>query len=538
MNGPEILLLILAGTCVLGFAVFLALWLQAKGAREALAKIAEVTSARLGAANGEVERLSKQVRDALRALATERETTTATITDLQRKYRRVAQWEGVEGHKEKEREVKADVDALERTVEALRNVIEGYGSRYVVPPQSLLDELAREMAHTKEADQLKAAREKSRQMVRDNSAAACDATDGARAQLAANLLLDAFNGKVEAALSSVKTDNIGTLKKKLEDAFELVNEHGAAFHHARIQPKYLAARLLELKWSVLVQQKKAEAREEQRRVKDQMREEAKAQREFDRIEREAKQQRQTLDRERALIEEAQAKAVREAKAAYEAELREKLAKVSETQRAEFEAKFRAEMDEAVGAQAAEYEAKLAEQSARLKDLEEQRARAKSMAQQTKQGTVYVISNIGAFGERVFKIGQTRRLDPMDRIWELGDASVPFDFDVHALIRTDDAPKLEGLLHQRFVLNQVNKMNWRKEFFRVDLTEIREVAEKLGLPVDWTVAAAAQQFRETQAIEARFAEDPEFRARWVEDQRGAELDWSEVKVGADEDDSTE
>jgi len=81
--------------------------------------------------------------------------------------------------------------------------------------------------------------------------------------------------------------------------------------------------------------------------------------------------------------------------------------------------------------------------------------------------VYVISNVGSFGENVSKIGLTRRLEPLDRIRELGDASVPFEFDVHTLIRSDDAPALEHALHQRFVRNQVNKVNARKEFFRVD-----------------------------------------------------------------------
>jgi hypothetical protein len=133
---------------------------------------------------------------------------------------------------------------------------------------------------------------------------------------------------------------------------------------------------------------------------------------------------------------------------------------------------------------------------------------------------------------VFKIGQTRRLDPMERIWELGDASVPFDFDVHALITTDDAPGLEGILHERFVLGQVNKMNWRKEFFRVELTEIRKAVQDMGLEADWTMTAAAQQFRETQALEEQFTRDPELRDRWVREQRGEGA--QRVSAGAVED----
>jgi hypothetical protein len=192
-----------------------------------------------------------------------------------------------------------------------------------------------------------------------------------------------------------------------------------------------------------------------------------------------------------------------------------------------------EMAVANEADKAKFETMLAEMAERLRLAEERGQRAKSMAELTKKGTVYIISNIGAFGERVFKIGQTRRLDPMDRIWELGDASVPFDFDVHALIQSDDAPKLEGLLHQEFVLAQVNKMNWRKEFFRADLTDIRRAVETLGLEAEWTMTAAAQQFRETQALEAQLEADPEFRERWIVEQRGMEFEMQRASIGSGE-----
>lgn len=144
-----------------------------------------------------------------------------------------------------------------------------------------------------------------------------------------------------------------------------------------------------------------------------------------------------------------------------------------------EEKARLELDkqrEALEKAASEQEkAKLQEKITTLEELLQEalamKERAMSMAQQTRSGYVYVISNVRSFGEGVYKIGMTRRLDPMDRVHELGDASVPFPFDVHYMIYTDDAPKLEAELHQRFAESKMNSDNYRKEFFRVSLEEI-------------------------------------------------------------------
>ena len=113
------------------------------------------------------------------------------------------------------------------------------------------------------------------------------------------------------------------------------------------------------------------------------------------------------------------------------------------------------------------------------------------------GYVYVISNIGAFGENVYKIGMTRRLDPMDRVDELGDASVPFDFDVHAMIFSDDAPKLEAALHKAFASRKLNFVNQRREFFNVTLDEIKQVVkENFDKSVEFIDLAPAEQYRES------------------------------------------
>ena len=141
----------------------------------------------------------------------------------------------------------------------------------------------------------------------------------------------------------------------------------------------------------------------------------------------------------------------------------------------------------------EIDEKLAEINKNLEDIDYREANKRA-------GYVYVISNIGSFGEGIYKIGMTRRLEPMDRVDELGDASVPFKFDVHAMIFSDDAPALENALHKAFDDRKVNMINGRKEFFRVSLEEIEKVVkenhEKL---IEFNEVPDAEQYRETLKI---------------------------------------
>lgn len=138
----------------------------------------------------------------------------------------------------------------------------------------------------------------------------------------------------------------------------------------------------------------------------------------------------------------------------------------------------------------------------LQEAQSRAERAQSMAQQTRCGYVYVISNIGSFGEGVYKIGMTRRLDPMERVTELGDASVPFPFDVHAMIYSEDAPALEAALHRAFEQKKLNVVNGRKEFFRVSLEEIKRQVSESGIDAEFLDEPIAQQWRDSQM----FAED--------------------------------
>lgn len=204
---------------------------------------------------------------------------------------------------------------------------------------------------------------------------------------------------------------------------------------------------------VALLEKAQEEKEYQAELKRQMREEKERQDELDRRQREAEERR--LAEQQKLIEEA----LRAAEGAHREEL--------EKQRLELEQK--------------------------IQEAHAQYERAKSMAQLTKQGHVYIISNIGSFGEDVFKIGMTRRLEPMDRVKELSGASVPFDFDVHAMISCDDAPALEKTLHDSLEKYRINRINLRKEFFRVKLEKIINEVERHHGQVEYVADPVGLQY---------------------------------------------
>jgi len=288
---------------------------------------------------------------------------------------------------------------LEKTAKAMKNIIEGYGDRYLIPTYSLLDDLAEEFGHTEAGEKLKFSREKTRLMIKNGTSAQCDYVEINRKETAINFILDAFNGKVDSILSKVKKDNYGTLEQKIKDAYQIVNNNGKAFRNAIITQEYLNTRIDELKWAVVAQELKWEEQEEQRRIKEQIREEEKAIRDFEKAIKEAQKEEEILKK---LIEKAQ----------------KEVTQASEDQKAKYEETL-----------------KVLEE--KLKIAEDKNQRAISMAQQTKSGNVYIISNIGSFGENVYKIGMTRRLEPLDRVRELGDASVPFEFDVHSMIFSDN-----------------------------------------------------------------------------------------------------
>ncbi len=371
----------------------------------------------------------------------------------------------------------------EAAAKAKQNVIEGYADTYMVPASHVLDELAEEYGFHKAGERLKIARDRTRVMEKSGLAATCNYPEGWKRDYAISFVLSAFNGKVDSILARLKPANQGKLIQEIKDVYALANHNGAVFKDASIYEEYLEARLEELKWAVAVQRVKEKERDEQRAIREQIRDEEKARKEIERAIKQAEREEETIT-----------KAIDRTRQEYESANAEDRAK---------------------------YEAKLRDLAQKLREAEEKNQRAMSMAQQTKRGNVYVISNIGSFGEDVFKIGLTRRLEPLDRVRELGDASVPFAFDVHAMIQSDDAPALEAALHRRFLQNQVNKVNRRKEFFRLKLQDIRRVIDELAPDVRWTIASEARDYRESLAMEQHLQEDPEFRRQWTESEAAYE-----------------
>ena len=211
----------------------------------------------------------------------------------------------------------------------------------------------------------------------------------------------------------------------------------------------------EFRDKVLELQAAQDERDAQNEIKRQMREERQRAEELERQQQEAEAKEQEL--------EARRKAVEEALLAADGEHRQEL---EETRR---------------------------QLEQEIEDVHKQYERAKSMAQMTKQGHVYIISNIGSFGENVFKIGMTRRLEPLDRVSELSGASVPFEFDVHAMISCDDAPALEYALHNKLSSERMNKVNLRKEFFKTDLNKIIQCVEEHHGKVEYVADPAALQY---------------------------------------------
>lgn len=353
------------------------------------------------------------------------------------------------------------VKEYEKALQALKNAVEGYGDEYIKPSESVLDDLAEHFGYDEAGEKFKAAKARTKAMIKQGTAAECDYVEDYRRKTAVAFVIDAFNGKTDSTLARVKTDNLGKLQQEIEDAFALVNLNGQAFRNARITPAYRDARLEELRWAVALVVLREKEREEQRAIRERIREEEKARREYEKAMREAARDE---ERVQAAMEKARAE----------------LARASEEQKAQ-------------------YEAQLAALQEKLTEAEARSQRALSMAQQTRSGHVYVISNVGSFGEDVFKIGMTRRLEPLDRVRELGDASVPFAFDVHAMIYSEDAPALENALHRKFNELRLNKVNPRKEFFRVDLGDIRAATQEMGLTAQFTMLAQAQEYRESLAM---------------------------------------
>lgn len=282
------------------------------------------------------------------------------------------------------------------------------------------------------------------------------------------LLLRAFNSECDDVIEHVKYNNIEASEKRITSSRDAISKLGSIMD-VSIQPKYYRLKIEELHLAFEYAQKKQQEKEEQKEARARMREEAK-------LAKEIEEERKKLEKEQQHYQNA-------------------LQRIN------------AQLEAASEADRAAIEEKKAELVAQLNKIDKEFADVDYREANQRAGYVYVISNIGAFGENVYKIGMTRRLDPQDRVDELGDASVPFNFDVHAMIFSNDAPKLEAALHNAFADRKLNFVNQRREFFNVTLDEIKQVVrENYDKSVEFVELAPAEQYRESLKLKVAAKKD--------------------------------
>ncbi len=312
--------------------------------------------------------------------------------------------------------------------------------------------------------------DRERELVRAGRAAVCPKVwtvggskrEGARmVKLNEKVLLRAFNGECEAALANVSWNNVTKMEERIRKSFEAVNKLGDVVE-VSITQEFLKLRLDEIRMTHEYEEKRHQEREEQRRIREQNREDEKAQQEIEKAQEDA-------EAEEARFQKALERAREEAAKATGAQLQKLTEQISS---------FESKLDEA----------------------RQKKEKAKSRAELgLKSGVVYVISNIGSFGEGVYKIGMTRRYEPEERILELSGASVPFPYDVHAMLWSDNAPELENALHQLFEERRLNLVNPRREFYRdVELGEVEEFVKTKGLSAQFIEQPEAREYRQSLA----------------------------------------
>ena len=313
-------------------------------------------------------------------------------------------------------------------------------------------------------ENVRAIRERQKVMVSSKEATFCPTgwtIDGSRSKgqtminRQTRLTMRAFNNECEAAIANARWNNVVAMERRILNAAKQIDSANASMNLV-LNRNYIALKLDELRLT-------HEYRERLKIEKDERAELARAERE-----------------EKKLLAEAEA--------------------------AEREERRYAELLNKARNQATVDESRIAELEATLAEAQAESERARAMAEMTRSGYVYIISNIGSFGDDMVKIGSTRRLDPDDRVRELGGASVPFRFDTHAMIYSEDAPALEAALHTQFTDRRVNASNLRKEFFRIALDEIEEAVRTLAPDAGFFKDREAQEWHETLALRRRVLVD--------------------------------
>lgn len=276
-------------------------------------------------------------------------------------------------------------------------------------------------------------------------------------------LVRSFNGESEAAINKVTKANIETIEKKINTSFTQLNKLNEP-NGVRLTTNYLDSKLDEAHIAIEYELKKEEEKEKLREQREREREERKLQREI-------ASERAKYEKDETHYSQAKERVV------------DKLRNTKET------------------AEILALKRELKELQEKLNDVRERKEKLNDRASNPTAGYVYIISNIGSFGKDIYKIGVTRRLDPMERIKELGSASVPFNFDVNAIVFSDNAFKLEAELHKRFDAERVNRVNKRKEYFKISMDKIKEMlAEHKELTFNFNEYPDAYEYRDTLYIE--------------------------------------
>lgn len=278
------------------------------------------------------------------------------------------------------------------------------------------------------------------------------------------LLIRAFNNECDSCVENVKFNNIESFESRIEKSFDSLNKIGKVMF-AQLTEEFKILKLEELQCAYEYQIVK-------QREKDELRKQREVLRDAQKAEKEIREAREAIEKERKHFATAIKTLEKRIESADDESLRQELITQRES---------------------------LCE---KVTDLDTQEKEIDYREKNAKAGFVYIVSNLGAFGENVYKIGMTRRLEPLERIDELGDASVPFEFDLHALVFSDDAPALEAKIHGHFETHRVNKINRRKEFFKADLADIeRVVRENYDKVFELTYEATAEQYRESLRLQS-------------------------------------
>lgn len=381
--------------------------------------------------------------------------------------------------KEKLTTLREECYRLEQTVTSLNETIQQKKDELVILDQELLLQefgLYEPIYDFANSDQYKAKLEENRKKQKDliknkTGVSYYDhwTVDGSRAKGRKmnndniKQIIRTFNVECESIIDRLTFANVESMKKRINKSYDALNKMNQS-NRVALKPNFLQLKLEELQLAYEYQVKKQEEKEEQRRIKEALREQA-------RVQKELEEQRKNSLKDLKHFDTA----LQKIKAQLQAP------------------SLSTEEREALMEKEQQLTTKVESINQQLEDIDYRQTNQRA-------GYVYIISNIGAFGENVYKIGMTRRLEPHDRVHELGGASVPFRFDVHAMIFTEDAPALENALHKAFDSRRVNLVNARREFFRVTLNEIEEVVKNnFDKTVSFERSPLAPEFRETQRL---------------------------------------